>query len=262
MIKWLISLMMACGLSLTVSACSPDDSPKNTENTVPEPKPEPNPDPTPEPTPDNGMFDLSKGENGNPPTILLSSGYEMPIIGLGTYSLHGDVCVNAILSAVKLGYRKFDTASFYGNEEEVGKAIRTCGVPREELFVCTKLYPNQFADAEKAIEESLRKLNIDYVDLMLLHHPGAHGVDAYKAMERAVKAGKIRSVGVSNYYIEEMTDFLPKVNIKPVLVQNEIHPYYQEKEVVKFMHENGIVIEGWYPLGGRGYWKIHSNYPP
>lgn len=251
MIKWLISFMMACSLSVTVSACSPDDSPKNPENTVPEPAP--NPDPTPEPVTGNGMFDLSKGGNGNPPTIRLSSGYDMPIIGLGTYSLHGDVCVNAVLSAVKLGYRKFDTASFYGNEEEVGEAIRTCGVPREELFVCTKLYPNQFADAEKAIEESLRKLNIGYVDLMLLHHPGAHDVEAYKAMERAVEAGKIRSVGVSNYYVEEMTDFLPQVTIKPVLVQNEIHPYYQEKKVVKFMRENGIVIEGWYPLGGRGH---------
>lgn len=251
MIKWLISLMTACSLSFTVSACSPTDSPRNTENTVPEP--EPNPNPTPDSAPNSGIFDLSKGKNGNPPVIMLSSGYEMPVIGLGTYSLHGDVCVNAILAAVKLGYRKFDTASFYGNEEEVGEAIRTCGVPREELFVCTKLYPNQFADAENAIEESLRKLNIGYVDLMLLHHPGAHDVEAYKAMEKSVKAGKIRSVGVSNYYIKEMTDFLSKVSIKPVLVQNEIHPYYQEKEVVKFMHENGIIIEGWYPLGGRGY---------
>lgn len=247
--KWIISLLMVCSLSVTACACSPDDSPKNTENVVSEP----NPDPTPEPVPGSGIFDLSKGKNGNPPTIMLSSGYEMPIIGLGTYSLHGDVCINAILSAVKLGYRKFDTASFYGNEEEVGEAIRNCGVPREKLFVCTKLYPNQFADAEKAIEESLQKLNIGYVDLMLLHHPGTHDVEAYKAMERAVKAGKIRSVGVSNYYIKEMTDFLSKVSTKPVLVQNEIHPYYQEKEIVKFMHENGIVIEGWYPLGGRGY---------
>lgn len=166
MIKWLISLMMACSQTLTLSACNPDDSPKKTENIVPELKPESNPVPSPEPTSDNGMFDLSEGKNGNPPTLLLSSGYEMPIIGLGTYSLHDDVCVNAILAAVKLGYRKFDTASYYGNEEEVGKAIRTCGVLREELFVCTKLYPNQFADAEKAIEESLCKLNIGYVDLM------------------------------------------------------------------------------------------------
>ena len=119
MIKWLISLMMVCSLSVTVSACNPDDSLKNTENTVPEP--EPNPDPTPEPVTGNGMFDLSKGENGNPPSIRLSSGYDMPIIGLGTYSLHGKVCVNAILSAVKHGYRKFDTASFYGNIRRVGR---------------------------------------------------------------------------------------------------------------------------------------------
>lgn len=249
MIKWLISLMTAYSLAFTVSACNPENSPRNTENTVPKP----NPNPTPDLVPNSGIFDLSKGKNGNPPVIMLSSGYEMPVIGLGTYSLHGDVCVNAILSATKLGYRKFDKANFYGNEEEVGEAIRTCGVPREELFICTKLYPNQFADAENAIEESLRKLNIGYVDLMLLHHPGAHDVEAYKAMEKSVKAEKIRSVGVSNYYIREMTAFLSKVSIKPVLVQNEIHPYYQEKEVVKFMHENGIVIEGWYPLGGRGY---------
>ena len=121
MIKWLISLMMACSQTLTLSACNPDDSPKKTENIVPELKPESNPVPSPEPTSDNGMFDLSEGENGNPPTLLLSSGYEMSIIGLGTYSLHDDVCVNAILAAVKLGYRKFDTASYYGNEEEVAK---------------------------------------------------------------------------------------------------------------------------------------------
>lgn len=244
--KWLLSFILLSGLALTTIACSPNDQPIRTEN--PEPVPESNPN-----TGDTGIFELSNGENGNPPVITLSSGYEMPIVGLGTYSLHGDVCVNAILSAIELGYRKFDTASFYSNEEEVGEAVRRSGVAREELFVCTKLYPNQYADAENAIEESLRKLNIGYIDLMLLHHPGTHDVEAYKAMERAVKSGKIRSIGVSNYYIREMTDFLPQVNIKPVLVQNEIHPYYQEKEVIAFMQKNGIVVEGWYPLGGRGY---------
>lgn len=253
MIKWLLSFMMACSLSLTVSACSPDDSPKIRENVVPNPEPEPTPDPDSPPDNGSGMFDLSEGKNGNPPMIKLSSGYDMPIVGLGTYSLHGDVCVNSILSAIQCGFRKFDTASFYGNEEEVGEAVRKSGVPREELFVCTKLYPNQFADAENAIEESLRKLNIGYIDLMLLHHPGAHDVEAYKAMERAVETGKIRSIGVSNYYIKEITDFLPKVTVKPVLVQNEIHPYYQEKEVIEYMHKQGIVIEAWYPLGGRGH---------
>ena len=203
-----------------------------------------------------GLFDLTQGENGKPPVITLSSGYTMPVLGLGTYSLHGDECINAILSAIKLGYRKF----FYGNEEEVGEAIRRSGVPREEFFICTKLYPNEFGHAEEAIEASLARLNIGYVDLMLLHHPGRNDVEAYKAMERAVAEGKIRSLGVSNYYIKEMTEFLPKVSIKPVMTQNEIHLYYQEKEVREFMHRNGIVIEGWYPFGGRGYTKaMFSN---
>lgn len=207
-----------------------------------------------------GLFDLTTGENGKPPVITLSSGYTMPVLGLGTYSLHGDECIDAILSAIKLGYRKFDTATFYGNEEEVGEAIRRSGVPREEFFICTKLYPNEFGHAEEAIEASLARLDIGYVDLMLLHHPGRNDVEAYKAMERAVAAGKIRSLGVSNYYIKEMTEFLPKVSIKPVMTQNEIHPYYQEKEVREFMHRNGIVIEGWYPFGGRGYTKaMFSN---
>lgn len=246
--KWLLSFMLLSGLVLTTNACTSNNDPINKESPETSPETEPNPD-----SGNVSTFELSNGENGNPPVIILSSGYEMPIVGLGTYSLHGDVCVNAILSAIELGYRKFDTASFYGNEEEVGEAVRRSGVPREKLFVCTKLYPNQFADAENTIEESLRKLNIGYIDLMLLHHPGTHDVEAYKAMERAVKAGKIRSIGVSNYYIREMTDFLPQVNIRPVLVQNEIHPYYQEKEVIAFMHKSGIVVEGWYPLGGRGY---------
>lgn len=204
-----------------------------------------------------GKFDLSAGVNGQPPVIKLSSGYDMPIIGLGTYSLHGEKCVNAILSAIRLGYRKFDTASYYGNEEEVGQAIRHAIseglVKREDVFVTTKLYPNEFAEADKNIERCLRKLDIGYIDLMLLHHPGSHDVEAYKVMERYVEQGKIHSLGVSNYYIKEMTDFLPQVDIKPVLDQNEIHPYYQDKAVIEYLHENEIIVEAWYPLGGRGY---------
>ncbi len=201
----------------------------------------------------NGLFDLTNAENGKAPTIRLSSGYDMPIVGLGTYSLTGDVCVNSVVSALQNGFRKFDTAYMYHNEESVGEGIRKSGVPREEIFVCTKLYPNQFADAENAIELALDKLNIGYIDLMLLHHPGTGDVSAYKAMERAVAAGKIRSIGLSNYYIKEMSAFLPQVSIKPVLVQNEIHPYYQDTEVINYMHEQGIVVEAWYPLGGRGH---------
>lgn len=202
-----------------------------------------------------GIFDLSKGTNGNAPTIKLSSGYDMPIVGLGTYSLHGATCINSVKSALASGFRKFDTASVYGNEEEVGQGVRESGVPREEIFVATKLYPDQYSDPEAAIEECLRKLDIGYIDLMLLHHPGTDDVKAYKAMEKYVAAGKIRSIGVSCYYVEEIDGFLPKVNIKPVLVQNEVHPYYQDTEVVEHLHDLGIVVEAWYPLGGRGHQK-------
>lgn len=202
-----------------------------------------------------GVFNLSKGTNGNAPTIKLSSGYDMPIVGLGTYSLHGETCINSVKSALAAGFRKFDTASVYGNEEEVGQGIRESGVPREEIFVATKLYPDQYSDPEAAIEECLRKLDIGYIDLMLLHHPGTDDVKAYKAMEKQVAAGKIRSIGVSCYYVKEIDGFLPKVNIKPVLVQNEVHPYYQDTEVVEHLHDLGIVVEAWYPLGGRGHQK-------
>ena len=202
-----------------------------------------------------GVFDLSKGTNGNAPTIKLSSGYDMPIVGLGTYSLHGATCINSVKSALASGFRKFDTASVYGNEEEVGQGVRESGVPREEIFVATKLYPNQYADPEAAIEECLRKLDIGYIDLMLLHHPGTNDVKAYKAMEKYVAAGKIRSIGVSCYYVKEIDEFLPKVNIRPVLIQNEVHPYYQDTEVVEHLHDLGIVVEAWYPLGGRGHQK-------
>lgn len=202
-----------------------------------------------------GAFDLSKGTNGNAPMIKLSSGYDMPILGLGTYGLHGATCINSVKSALVSGFRKFDTASIYGNEEEVGQGIRESGVPREEVFVATKLYPNQYSNPEAAIEECLRKLDIEYIDLMLLHHPGTDDVKAYKAMEKYVEAGKIRSIGVSCYYVKEIDEFLPKVNIKPVLVQNEIHPYYQDSEVVEYLHKLGIVVEAWYPLGGRGHQK-------
>ncbi|MGF7144500.1 diketogulonate reductase-like aldo/keto reductase/flavodoxin [Anaerotaenia torta] len=200
-------------------------------------------------------FDLGTGKNGKAPTVLLNSGYEMPVAGIGTYSLTGDECVKSIAAALESGVRLIDTAYMYHNEAEVGKAIRQSDVPREEIFVTTKLYPNQFDHAAEAIDEALEKLDVGYIDLMLLHHPGERDAEAYKAMEQAVQDGKIRSIGLSNWYIEEMEEFLPQISIVPALVQNEIHPYYQENDVIPYMHEKGIVMEGWYPLGGRGYTK-------
>lgn len=194
-----------------------------------------------------GVFDMERK------MVMLNSGYEMPILGLGTYSLLDDTCVNSVVSELQSGGRLIDTAYMYHNEEAVGEGIKQSGVPREEIFIETKLYPNQYADAANAIDEALEKLDVGYIDLMLLHHPGTNDVEAYKEMEQAVKDGKIRSIGLSNWYIEELEEFLPQIEIMPALVQNEIPPYYQELEVVPYIQSLGIVVQGWYPLGGRGY---------
>lgn len=186
-------------------------------------------------------------------TVTLNSGYEMPINGIGTYSLLDEICVDSVTAALNSGVRLIDTAYMYHNEESVGEAVRNSGIPREEIFVTTKLYPNQFADPEAAIDEAMEKLDIEYIDLMLLHHPGEGDVETYLAMEKAMADGKIRSIGLSNWYVEELEEFLPQVNITPALVQNEIHPYYQENDVIPYIQNLGIVLQGWYPLGGRGH---------
>lgn len=194
-----------------------------------------------------------KEESPKAGTVRLNSGYDMPVAGLGTYALSHEECMTSVSALLESGGRLIDTASFYGTEESVGEAIRNSDVPREEIFVTTKLYPSQYADAENAIKQALETLDIEYIDLLLLHHPGAGDVSAYRAMEQAVRDGKIRSIGLSNWYIEELEEFLPQITILPAVVQNEIHPYYQEKEVVPYIQELGIVVEGWFPFGGRGH---------
>lgn len=204
-----------------------------------------------------GVFDF---ENK---TVKLNSGYEMPILGLGTYSLDRDTCVNSVKTLLKNGGRLIDTAYMYHNEEAVGQGVKEAmeeyGIAREDIFVITKIYPSQFSNPEEAIEMALEKLDIDYIDMMLLHHPGNNDVNAYLAMEKYVEKGLIKSLGLSNWYIEELNEFLPQVNITPALVQNEIHPYYQEHDVVPFIQDKGIVVQCWYPLGGRGYTKELLN---
>ena len=199
----------------------------------------------------SGVFDFDNR------SVLLNSGYTMPILGLGTYALDHDACVRSVMALLEGGSRLIDTAYMYGNEAAVGEGVRRgmaeYGIPREEIFVITKIYPSQFGDPEAAIDLALDKLDIGYIDMMLLHHPGKGDVAAYRAMEKYVEAGKIHSLGLSNWYVEELTEFLPRVTIAPALVQNEIHPYYQERDVVPFIQEKGIVVQCWYPLGGRGY---------
>lgn len=198
-------------------------------------------------------IDLSGGRNGKAPVVKLSSGCDLPVVGLGTYALHGNTCMNAVRTALESGYRLIDAASFYGNEREVGEGVRASGVPREEVVVQTKLYPNQYGHAARAIEACLSKLDLGYIDILLLHHPASNDVSAYRAIERAIRDGKVRSAGISCYYIRELDTFLPQVDLKPVLVQNEVHPYYQDTPVVRHIQEADIPVQAWYPLGGRGY---------
>ena len=200
------------------------------------------------------------------PTIVMNNGLTHHSAGIGTFSLSGKTCFNSVYSALKTGVRLIDTAFMYGNEKEVGEAVRQAvadGIcKREDITVITKIYPGtQYEHPEEAIDQALSKLDIGYIDIMLLHHPGANDVKAYKAMEKYQAAGKIKSLGLSCFYVKELSEFLPQVSVKPVLVQNEIHPYYQDTEVINFIHENNIIVQAWYPLGGRGHQKELLNDP-
>ncbi len=206
-------------------------------------------------------FDLKKG------TVKLNSGHEMPILGIGTYQLSNMQAENSVYWALKAGMRLIDTARIYGNEEGVGRGIRRAiqdGIcKREEIFVTTKMWTSDFSNGDAAVDASLKRLGLDYIDLMILHHSQPRNdVDAYKAMERAVKAGKLRSIGLSNYYEPDDFDRLVKAtSIKPALLQNETHPYHQSGKMKAHIAKYGTVMESWFPLGGRGYTQELFNDP-
>ena len=197
-------------------------------------------------------FDL---ENG---TVLLNSGYTMPILGIGTYTLSPEEAENSVYWALRDGYRLIDTARIYGNEEGVGRGIQRAidegFVTREEIFVTTKMWTSDYNDGESAIDASLRRLGLDYIDLMILHHSQpSNDVKAYQAMEKAVEEGKLRSIGLSNYYTPEDFDRLVEATtITPALLQNETHPYHQSMDMKEHLAKYGTVMESWFPLGGRG----------
>ena len=201
---------------------------------------------------DGSSFDLEAG------TVMLNSGHEMPILGIGMFRLSQSEAENSVYWALRDGYRLIDTARIYGNEEGVGKGIQRAIdeglVKREEIFVTTKMWTDDYDDGAAAIEASLRKLNLDYIDLMILHHSQPENdVDAYKAMEKAVEEGKLKSIGLSNYYESDDFDRLVKATeITPALLQNETHPYHQSLKMKEHLKQYGTVMESWFPLGGRG----------
>ena len=209
-----------------------------------------------EETGETGQFDFDKQ------TVLLNSGYEMPIIGLGTWTLKGKEAENAVYHALKSGMRLIDTARYYGNEAAVGrglqKAIDEGIVTREEVFITTKIYGGNYERAGGIIDDALKDLNLDYIDLLLIHQPGYDDEGVYKAMEEAAAAGKLRSIGISNYYTKEQVDeVLSFATIVPAVIQNENHLYYQNTELQEYVSQYGIVIESWYPFGGRDHTSEH-----
>ena len=183
-------------------------------------------------------------------TVKLSNGVEMPILGYGVYQVSPSECERCVRDAISAGYRLIDTAQAYGNEQNVGNAIRNCGVPREELFIVTKVWISNYGEGQtlKSIEESLRKLQTDYIDLMLLHQPFCDRYGAYRDLEKAYKSGKLRAIGVSNFYPDRFIDLAEFSEIPPMVNQVETHVFNQQIEAQKIMEQYGTHIMAWGPF--------------
>ena len=184
-------------------------------------------------------------------TVKLNNGLEMPLEGFGVFQVPDPaVCEQAVLDAIASGYRLIDTAAAYINEEAVGKAIAKCGVPREELFITTKLWVQDasYEGARAAIETSLRKLGLSYIDLYLIHQPMGDYIGAWRAMEEAYKAGKLKAIGVCNFYPNRLADLCETVEVKPAVNQVELHPFFQQENALALMKEYGVQPEAWGPF--------------
>ena len=184
--------------------------------------------------------------------ITLNDGTKIPQFGLGVYQVpEGEATYNAVLDALKVGVRHIDTAHAYQNERSVGKAVKDSGVPREEVWITTKLWPHEYGEGKTAaaIDKMLRRLGTDYIDLLLLHQQFSDYLGAWKDMEKAVKAGKVKSIGISNFESERLEELCEAATIKPSVLQVECHPYYQQNELKKRIEKYGTVIESWYPIG-------------
>jgi diketogulonate reductase-like aldo/keto reductase len=181
--------------------------------------------------------------------IQLNNGTMIPAAGIGTFLMQPDEAEAAVLMALKNGYTLVDTANAYLNEKAVGRAMKASGLKREDIYLSTKLWPSVYATADQAIDETLARLDTDYIDLLFLHQPIGDCLGAYHAMERAVKAGKVKSLGLSNFPEEQMAELLKQTEIKPAVIQVEAHPYYPQTSLKKELQIIGAVVMAWYPLG-------------
>lgn len=178
----------------------------------------------------------------------LNDGIKMPIAGIGTFLLTPDEAEASVLSALQCGYRLIDTANAYVNEKAVGRAMKKSGLKREEIFLETKLWPAFYEQAD-AVEKTLERLDTDYIDLLLIHQPAGNYIAGYKLMEKAYQEGKVKAIGLSNFTPDQIQEILDVCQVKPAVLQTEVHPYSQEKELKKFLDKEGMVIQAWYPLG-------------
>ena len=179
---------------------------------------------------------------------VLNNGIKMPMAGIGTFLLSPDEAEASVLSALQCGYRLIDTANAYVNEKAVGRAMKKSGLKREEIFLETKLWPS-FYEQNDAVDKTLERLDTSYIDLLLIHQPAGNYLAGYRQMEKAYKEGKVKAIGLSNFNQEQIQKILSVCEVKPAVLQTEVHPYSQEKELKKFLAKEGIVIQAWYPLG-------------
>jgi diketogulonate reductase-like aldo/keto reductase len=200
------------------------------------------------------VFDIEKG------TVTLNSGIEMPLIGIGTYTLAPAQAEESVYNALLDGYHLVDTANAYMNERAVGRAIKKSNVPREEIFVSTKLWPSEYDNAAKAIDETLARLVLDYIDLLFPHQATDNYMGAYQAMEQAVRDGKVRTIGLSNFYEETFDEIMGAATIAPAVLQNERNPYIQQVEMREHIKPYSTVLMDWFPLGGRGGTRQQSLF--
>lgn len=180
--------------------------------------------------------------------LKLNNEVEMPVIGIGTFLLAPDEAENSVYNALNMGYKLIDTANAYVNEKAVGRAIKKSGINREEIFVSTKLWPSEYEN-EDAVEETLKRLGLEYIDLLFLHQPAGNYMAGYRLLEKAYKEGKIRAIGISNFEGEYIEEVLKNCGIKPQVIQVEAYPYYTQEELRKVLEKDDIKLMSWYPLG-------------
>ena len=178
----------------------------------------------------------------------LNNGLKMPMAGIGTFLLTPDEAEASVLAALEDGYRLIDTANAYVNEKAVGRAMKKSGLKREEIFLETKLWPSFYED-DNAVDKTLERLGTEYIDLLLIHQPAGNYVAGYRQMEKAYKEGKVKAIGLSNFNQAQIEEILGLCEVKPAVLQTEVHPYFQEQELKKFLSKEGMVIQAWYPLG-------------